>query len=114
LTASVVGGEKMPKLIVKALDGAERVLNVESNQSVMEGIRNAGIGELLAMCGGCRSCATCHVYVDEAFWGKLPPMSDDENSLLDGTLDRRSFSRLSCQIQMSQELDGLAVMIAEA
>jgi ferredoxin, 2Fe-2S len=106
--------EGMPTLIVTTPNGQQRVLTVESEQSVMEGIRQAGVGELLAMCGGCCSCATCHIYVDEGFWDKLPPMSADEDSLLDGALDRRSRSRLSCQIRMSPDLDGLAVTIAES
>lgn len=104
----------MPKLIVTTPNGNERVLNVDSNRTVMEGIRDAGVSELLAMCGGCCACATCHVYVAGGFEDKLPPMSDDEDSLLDGTLDRKSNSRLSCQIRMSPELDGLAVTVAES
>jgi ferredoxin, 2Fe-2S len=103
----------MPRLVVTTLDGTQRVLTVGSDLTVMEAIRNAGVGDLLAMCGGCRSCATCHIYVAHEFWDKLPPMSSDEDSLLEGTLDRHSNSRLSCQIPMSQDLDGLAVTIAE-
>ena len=104
----------MPTLIVTTPNGNERVLNVDGNQTVMESIRDAGVGELLAMCGGCCACATCHIYVDDAFRDKLPPMSADEDSLLDGALDRRSGSRLSCQIRMTQDLDGLAVTVAES
>ena len=64
----------------------------------MEVIRDAGIDELLALCGGCCSCATCHVHVDPDFAARLPPMSEDENDLLDSSDDRDETSRLSCQI----------------
>lgn len=79
----------------------------------MEHIRDSGIDELLALCGGCCSCATCHVHVDPAFLAKLPPMGADENDLLDGSDHRNETSRLSCQISFSQNMDGLIVRIAE-
>lgn len=81
--------------------------------SVMEAIRDAGIDELLALCGGCCSCATCHVHVDEEWIGKLPTIGDDEIDLLDSTDHRNAFSRLSCQIELTPELNGIAVTIAE-
>ena len=71
-----------------------------------------GFDELLALCGGCCSCATCHVHVDPAHVDRLPPMSDDENDLLDSSSYRNELSRLSCQIQFGNDLDGLAVTIA--
>ena len=102
----------MPKLIVVTREGEESVLEAEAGLSVMEVIRDNGIDELLALCGGCCSCATCHVYVDPAFADKLPAMSDDENDLLDGSTHRDERSRLSCQIRFSDALDGLRVSIA--
>ena len=102
----------MPKLIVVTRDGEERELMGETGLSVMEVIRDAGIDEILALCGGCCSCATCHVHVDPEFAAKLKPMSEDENDLLDSTSDRDEFSRLSCQIDMTDALDGLKVRIA--
>jgi 2Fe-2S ferredoxin len=84
----------------------------EAGLSVMEVIRDAGIDELLALCGGCCSCATCHVHVDPDFAAKLPKMSEDENDLLDSTSDRDANSRLSCQIAFGPALDGLKVTIA--
>jgi 2Fe-2S ferredoxin len=78
----------------------------------MEVIRDNGIDELLALCGGCCSCATCHVHVDPAFADKLPAMSEDESDLLDSSDHRNERSRLSCQIQFSAALDGLKVTIA--
>ena len=79
----------------------------------MEAIRDNGFDELLALCGGCCSCATCHVHVDPAFFDQLPPISQDEDDLLDSSDDRDEFSRLSCQIPFTAALDGLKVRIAE-
>ncbi len=103
----------MPKLIVVTREGEERELDGEAGLSVMEVIRDGGIDELLALCGGCCSCATCHVHVDPAFAGDLPPMGADEDDLLDSTGDRDETSRLSCQIPFTDALDGLRVTIAE-
>ena len=102
----------MPKLIVVTREGEEREIMGETGLSVMEVIRDAGIDELLALCGGCCSCATCHVHVDPEFATKLPGMSEDENDLLDSTSDRDANSRLSCQIAFGSALDGLKVRIA--
>ena len=102
----------MPKLIVITRDGEEREVTGEAGLSVMEVIREAGIDELLALCGGCCSCATCHVHVDPDFAAKLPTMSRDEDDLLDSSSDRGPDSRLSCQIPFTEALDGLRVKIA--
>ena len=102
----------MPKLTVVTRGGTESTIEGEAGLSVMEVIRDAGIDELLALCGGCCSCATCHVHVDPAFLGKLPAMSDDENDLLDSSDDRNETSRLSCQLPFGPEVDGLRVTIA--
>ena len=102
----------MPKLIVVTREGEEREIEGEVGLSVMEAIRDAGIDELLALCGGCCSCATCHVHVDPAFVDRLPAMSEDENDLLDSSDDRNETSRLSCQVQVTDALDGLRVTIA--
>ena len=103
----------MPKLIVTTREGEARELDGEAGLSVMEVIRDGGIDELLALCGGCCSCATCHVHVDPAFVDLLPKMGEDENDLLDSTGDRDATSRLSCQIPFTDALDGLKVKIAE-
>jgi ferredoxin, 2Fe-2S len=102
----------MPKLIVVTRDGQEREVNGGDGLSVMEVIRESGIDELLAICGGCCSCATCHVHVDPEFAAKLPPMGMDEDDLLDSSSDRDERSRLSCQIPFTPDLDGLRVTIA--
>ena len=103
----------MPKLIVVTRDGKEQEITGEAGLSVMEVIRDAGIDEVLALCGGCCSCATCHVHVDPEFAAKLKPMSEDVNDLLDSSADRDESSRLLCQIEFSDALDGLKVRIAE-
>jgi len=102
----------MPKLIVVTRDGEEREIMGEAGLSVMEVIRDAGIDDLLALCGGCCSCATCHVHVAPEFAAKMPKMSEDENDLLDSTSDRDANSRLSCQIAFTDALDGMKVTIA--
>ena len=102
----------MPTLTVTTREGEERTLEGEAGLSVMEVIRDGGVDELLALCGGCCSCATCHVHVDPAFADKLPPMGPDEDDLLDSTADRDATSRLSCQVPFGPELDGMRVRIA--
>ncbi len=102
----------MPKLIVVTRDGAEKTVEGQAGLSVMEVIREEGFDELLALCGGCCSCATCHVHVDDEWLGALPPMSEDENDLLDSSDHRTERSRLSCQLPFENALDGLRVQIA--
>ena len=102
----------MPQLIVVTRNGEERAITGEAGLSVMEVIRDAGIDEILALCGGCCSCATCHVHVDPDFAAKLPKMGPDEDDLLDSTSDRDQYSRLSCQIPFTDALDGLKVRVA--
>ena len=88
----------MAKLTIINRDGAEKTIEGKDGWSVMENIRDAGYDELLALCGGCCSCATCHVHVDEEFLAILPKMSRDEDDLLDSSSFRQPNSRLSCQI----------------
>jgi 2Fe-2S ferredoxin len=102
----------MAEVIVTTREGEELQLKLEPGLTLMETIRESGVDELLALCGGCCSCATCHVHVDPAFADRLPPMSEDENDLLDSSDYRNSSSRLSCQITLAPELDGLRVTIA--
>ena len=103
----------MPKLIVVNRSGEESTVEAASGLTVMEAIRDDGFDELLALCGGCCSCATCHVHVDPAFADKLPAMSEDEDDLLDSSDDRNETSRLSCQIPFTDDLEGLKVTIAK-
>nr|WP_314447332.1 2Fe-2S iron-sulfur cluster-binding protein [uncultured Sphingomonas sp.] len=100
-------------LLVTTRDGQEHEIPATAGQSVMNNIRDAGIDELVALCGGCLSCATCHVHVDPARAGDLPPMSQDEDDLLDASTTRDAYSRLSCQLPFTEELNGLRVTIAQ-
>ena len=104
----------MAKLTVVTRNGSETVLDGKSGVSVMEVIRDNGIDEMLALCGGCCACATCHVYVEGPAAAALPPVSADENDLLDSSDHRQEGSRLACQLTISDALDGLRVVIAPA
>ncbi len=102
----------MPILNVIDRTGEQRAIEAGDGLSVMQVVRNSGFGDILALCGGCCSCATCHVYVDPAFGPGLPAMSGDEDDLLDSSDHRTAQSRLSCQIPFSAALDGLTVTVA--
>jgi ferredoxin, 2Fe-2S len=102
----------MPKLIVTTREGEVKELQGQTGLTVMEVIRDGGIDELLALCGGCCSCATCHIHVDPDFADKMAPIGEDENDLLDSSDHRDATSRLSCQIPFNDALDGLRVRIA--
>lgn len=101
------------KILVTDQDGAEHELEGLDGWRAMEVIRDWGLN-IKAECGGACSCATCHVYVDEEWFDRLPPPSDDEEDLLYSTLDKKPNSRLSCQILLSDELDGLKVTLSES
>jgi 2Fe-2S ferredoxin len=94
----------MPRLTIITRDGQEHEGEGRAGWSVMENIRERGIDELLALCGGCCSCATCHVHVDAEWAGKLKPMGADEDDLLDTSDNRVETSRLSCQILFTKSL----------
>ena len=102
----------MPTITVIDRSGNARDVQADNGLSLMEVIRDNGFDELLALCGGCCSCATCHVYVAPEFAGNLPVMSEDENDLLDSTDNRNDQSRLSCQVPVTDALEGLQVTIA--
>lgn len=102
----------MPRLLVTTREGEEREIQAENGMSLMAALRDAGLDEVLALCGGCCSCATCHIHVDAGWLGRLPPMAEDENDLLDGSDHRTATSRLSCQIPLDDALDGLRLSIA--
>ena len=102
----------MPTINVTARNGETRAVGATLGNSIMENLRDGGIDEILALCGGCLSCATCHVFVHEEYFDRLPPLSEDENDLLDSSDARRPNSRLSCQIQIGPDLDGFRATIA--
>jgi ferredoxin, 2Fe-2S len=102
----------MSRLFVTTRDGEIHQLSGQDGTSIMQTIRNAGISELLAICAGSCSCATCHVYVDSADADKLPPMGSIESDVLDTISLKQAGSRLSCQLIFCDQLDGLRVTIA--
>ncbi len=96
----------MAKINVIDRSGNSKEVEAEAGLTLMEIIRDNGFDELLALCGGCCSCATCHA-------DKLPEMTEDESDLLDSSDHRNETSRLSCQIKMTDALDGVTVTIAQ-
>jgi 2Fe-2S ferredoxin len=95
--------------------GVTREVAVPIGNSVMEGAVNNNVDGIVAECGGACMCATCHVYVDEAFLAKLEPIAEDEEEMLNNTFKpRKPNSRLSCQIKVTEALDGLTVTTPEA
>ncbi|MBB4858454.1 2Fe-2S ferredoxin [Novosphingobium chloroacetimidivorans] len=103
----------MPQIIVVNQSGEESNVEASEGRTLMEVIRDNGFDELLALCGGCCSCATCHVHIDPEYFGKLSPMSEDENDLLDSSEHRNEYSRLSCQVPITGVLEGCKVTIAQ-
>ncbi|MFT3930685.1 MAG: 2Fe-2S iron-sulfur cluster-binding protein [Spongiibacteraceae bacterium] len=91
--------------------GAEHVLDIENGLSLMQAALNNSVRGIIGDCGGACSCATCHVYVDPAWLDKTGPRSEAEESLLEEVCDVQTNSRLSCQIQVSPDLDGLVVRL---
>ena len=102
----------MAALIVTDRAGTESVIESDTGYSIME-ILQANGQDVAAICGGVCSCATCHVYVDEAWLGKLAAIDPNEDAMLGLSSDRRENSRLCCQITLSAELDGLSVTTPE-
>lgn len=102
----------MTSINIVTREGDSRAIDAADGLSVMEAIREAGVDELMALCGGCCSCATCHVYVEDGFDDHLPALSSDEDDLLDSSSHRNERSRLACQLILRPELSGLALTIA--
>ena len=101
----------MSKIIVKDRDGKSHNLKAEIGMSLMEIIRDAGL-DIEAACGGCCACATCHVYVGDHWIEKLNNKDEDEESMLDQAFNVSKNSRLSCQIDFTDELDGILLTLA--
>ena len=104
----------MPRISVSNREGEVREIDAKVNKTLMEALRDAGF-EIEAICGGCCSCATCHVFIDPAFVDRMPAMNEDEDLILSGSEHRRpDLSRLSCQIRLSDQMEGLHLTIAPA
>lgn len=100
----------MARINVIDREGEEHQLDATPGWSVMEIIRENDL-PIEAACGGCCACATCHVYVEEAWLAKLAPASDEEDRMLDEAYQVQENSRLSCQLPFTDELDGLRVTL---
>ncbi len=98
------------KIFVTDLDGTEHELEAVEGWRVMEIIRDYGL-PIKAECGGCCTCATCHIYIDKQWLNKIPPMREDEEDMLDEAFDVQENSRLSCQIILDENLDGLKLKL---
>ena len=103
----------MPKIIYRDHFGESKTINVDNGLSVMEGAIQNDIPGIDADCGGSMACATCHVYVDEKWFDKIPKAEDAEVDMIDMAFEPKKNSRLSCQIIVSDELEGLEVITPE-
>lgn len=104
----------MPKVTYVAIDGSRCTIDATAGDSVMSTAVRNGVPGIIGECGGNMSCATCHVYVDAEYAARVGPPGDLEDAMLDlGASDRRDTSRLSCQITLTEALDGLIVTTPE-
>ena len=103
----------MAKIIYKDYQGNSKTINVENGLSIMEGAIQNDIPGIDADCGGAMACATCHVYVKEEWFNKIPKAEDAEVDMIDMAFEPKKNSRLSCQIIVSDELDGLEITTPE-
>ena len=103
----------MPKITYKNKDGNSKIIEVENGLSVMEGAIQNDIPGIDADCGGAMACATCHVYVEEKWFDKLSKAEDAEVDMIDMAPEPKKNSRLSCQLIVTDELDGLIVTTPE-
>jgi len=99
----------MPKVTFIEFDDTVHTLDAELGATMMETALQGGVTSIVAECGGACSCATCHVYVEEAWVERLEPRTAEEEDQLDAAFDVRPNSRLSCQIKVTEALDGLVV-----
>ena len=99
----------MPKITYIEFNGKSHTIDVANGLSIMEGAIQNNIPGIDADCGGAMACATCHVYVKEEWFNNLPQKEQGEEDMLDMAFEPKKNSRLSCQILVSQELDGIIV-----
>ena len=102
----------MPTIIYHDVNGERHALDVSLGSTVMEGAIDNDVPGIVAECGGACACATCHSYIDEQWLDKMPEMDDMEDAMLDSALDRRDNSRLTCQIEVTEGMDGLEIFVA--
>ncbi len=104
----------MPKVTFIQNDGTTTEVDAKVGDSLMQAAVNNMVDGVVAECGGCISCATCHVYVDDAWLEKVGAASDNEKDMLQLAVDPNDNSRLSCQVNITDDLDGLVVRVPEA
>ena len=104
----------MTQIIFIEANGDQHRVDSTDGQSIMQAAIDNNVDGILAECGGTLSCATCHVYVDDEWSSRLAPASQAELALLEGVLDPKSNSRLTCQIEVTPELDGLILRLPES
>jgi 2Fe-2S ferredoxin len=102
----------MPRIIYRQPTGERREVEVPVGHSVMEGAVDNGVNGILGDCGGACACATCHAYIADDWLPRLPAMDDMEDAMLDSAEARLPSSRLTCQIEVTPELDGLELTVA--
>ena len=103
----------MPKITYIEFTGKSHIIDVPKGLTVMEGAVQNNIPGIDGDCGGGMACATCHVYVKEEWFNRLPPKTEGEDDMLDQAFEPKTNSRLSCQIEVSEDLDGLEVNLPE-
>jgi ferredoxin, 2Fe-2S len=107
-------GYGMPQIKFIAFDGTEQTIEIKEGETVMFGATRNGVDGIVGECGGFCNCATCHVYIAEPWLSQLPPQSEQEDEMLEGTVsDRKPGSRLGCQITITDALDGMVVHTPE-
>ena len=101
----------MPRILFIEHKGRQHVVEAENGKSVMQAAVDNMVPVIVGDCGGCCTCATCHGYIDPAWADRLPAKSDDEEMMLDAALEVLPTSRLTCQIKVTGDLDGLVVRL---
>ncbi len=104
----------MTKVVYIEHNGTEHVVEAEDGKSVMQTAIDNMVPGIVGDCGGCCTCATCHGYIDGGWAARLKPKSEDENMMLEGALAVEASSRLTCQIVIQPELEGLVVRLPES
>jgi ferredoxin, 2Fe-2S len=103
----------MPRIVFTEPGGARREVEAPVGVTLMEVARQHGVQGVVAQCGGACACATCHVYIDAAWLGRLAPREEMEEGMLETAWEPRDNSRLSCQVHITADLDGLPVTVPE-
>ena len=103
----------MPKIVFIESGGGRREINAPLGLTLMEAARQHGVNGVVAQCGGACACSTCHVYIDPAWISRLPPREEMEEGMLENAWEPRDNSRLSCQIQVTADLEGLEVTVPQ-